>query len=74
MEALFAAIPQHRITGGLSVRDVLPGVDFDLFAGGMFDKSQTFGITTAEVESYWVGAGIVWRFGQGSVGPGCRCM
>lgn len=68
IEALFAAIPQHRITGGVSVRDVLPGVDLDLFAGGMFEESQTFGITTASVESYWIGTGITWRFGRGSCG------
>jgi len=68
IEALFAAIPQHRLTGGLSVRDVLPGVDLDLLAGGMFAASQTFGITTAEVESYWVGAGFTWRYGQGACG------
>jgi long-chain fatty acid transport protein len=63
IEALFAAIPQHRITFGVGVLDVLPGVDFDLFAGGMFEESQTFGITTATVESYWIGSGITWRFG-----------
>lgn len=66
VEALFAAIPQDRITAGVSVRDLLPGVDLDLFAGGMFEQSQTFGITTATVESYWVGTGITWRFGRGS--------
>ena len=70
IEALFAAIPQDRITGGVSVRDVLPGVDWDLFAGGMFEQSQTFGITTATVESYWVGTGITWRFGRGSCEAG----
>lgn len=69
VEALFAAIPQHRITCGLGVRDVLPGVDLDLFAGGMFEESQTFGITTASVESYWIGSGISWRFGSGA----CEC-
>ena len=66
LEALFAAIPQDRITGGVSVRDVLPGVDLDLLAGGMFAASQTFGITTANVESYWVGAGVTWRYGRGA--------
>lgn len=69
IEALFAAIPQDRVTGGVSVRDVLPGVDLDLFAGGMFEQSQTFGITTASVESYWVGMGLTWRFGRGD----CEC-
>lgn len=70
IEALFAAIPQDRITAGVSVRDVLPGVDLDLFAGGMFEQSQTFGVTTATVESYWVGTGITWRFGRGSCADG----
>ena len=70
MEALFAAIPQDRITGGVSVRDVLPGVDLDFFAGGMFAESQTFGITTATVESYWVGTGVTWRYGRGSCEDG----
>jgi len=70
IEALFAAIPQDRITAGVSVRDLLPGVDLDLFAGGMFEESQTFGITTATVESYWVGTGITWRFGRGSCAEG----
>jgi len=68
IEALFAAIPQDRITAGVSMRDVLPGVDWDLFAGGMFEQSQTFGVTTATVESYWLGTGITWRFGRGSCG------
>jgi len=68
IEALFAAIPQHRVTGGVSVRDVLPGVDMDLFAGGMFEESQTFGTTTARVQSYWVGTGLTWHFGCGSEG------
>jgi long-chain fatty acid transport protein len=70
IEALFAAIPQHRLTGGLGIRDVLPGVDFDLFAGGMFEASQTFGITTATVKSYWVGGGLTWRFGRGACEAG----
>ena len=52
----------------MSVRDVLPGVDLDLFAGGTFQASQTFGRTTATVQSYWLGTGITWRFGGG----GCQ--
>jgi long-chain fatty acid transport protein len=63
----FAAISQHRITGGIGARDVLPGVDMDLFAGGMFPETQTFGgHTTSTVQSYWVGAGLTWRFGRGA--------
>ena len=70
IEALFAAIPQHRLTGGVSVHDVLPGIDWDLFAGGMFEDLQTFGITTATVKSYWVGTGITWRFCRGACEAG----
>ena len=73
IEALFAAIPQDRITGGVSVRDVLPGVDLDLFAGGMFEESQTFGSTTATLESYWIGTGMTWRFGRGSCCEEAEC-
>ena len=69
-EALFAAIPQHRVTGGVGVRDVLPGVDMNFFAGGMFEESQTFGRTTATVQSYWVGTGFTWRFGRGACEEG----
>jgi len=71
IEALFAAINEHRLTGGIGVRDVLPGIDLDLLAGGMFEDSQTFGVTTATVESYWVGAGMTWRFGRGNCEEGC---
>lgn len=66
IEALFAAIPQHRVTGGVNIRDVLPGVDMSFFAGGMFQESQTFGTTTATVKSYWVGTGLTWHFGCGA--------
>ncbi|MCE9546691.1 MAG: outer membrane protein transport protein, partial [Planctomycetia bacterium] len=66
IQGQFAAINQHRITGGIGKRDVLPGVDFDFFAGGMFGASQRFASTTASVASYWVGAGITWRFGRGA--------
>lgn len=66
IQGQFAAICQHRITGGIGVRDVLPGVDFDLFAGGMFEASERFAGTIASVESYWIGFGLTWRFGRGA--------
>jgi long-chain fatty acid transport protein len=66
VQAQFAAINQHRVTAGVGVRDVLPGIDLDLFAGGMFEESDTFGTTTASVASYWLGAGLTWRFGRGA--------
>ncbi len=63
--ALFPNINEHRISGGIGLTDLLPGVDLDLFAGGAFRASQTFGSSTGSVESYWVGFGTTWRFGRG---------
>jgi long-chain fatty acid transport protein len=68
IQAQFPAINQHRITAGVGMNDVLPGIDFDLFAGGMFNAEQAFGDTTASVAGYWVGAGLTWRFRRGSCG------
>jgi long-chain fatty acid transport protein len=69
IQAQFPAINQHRISGGIGVRDVLPGVDIDLMAGGMFYASEAYGLTSASVASYWVGTGLTWRFGRGSCCP-----
>ncbi len=67
LQGQMAAVNEHRISAGVGVRDVLPGLDFDLFAGGMFEASQQFGpFTSASVESYWLGAGMTWRFGRGA--------
>ena len=64
VQATVAVINQHRLTCGAGIRDVLPGVDLDVFAGGMFDASQDLGaFTSVNVESYWVGAGLTWHFG-----------
>ena len=38
--ALFPNINQHRISGGIGLTDILPGVDLDLFAGGMFERRR----------------------------------
>ncbi|MFV2067943.1 MAG: OmpP1/FadL family transporter [Pirellulales bacterium] len=67
-QSTLAVVNEHRISAGIGVRDVLPGIDFDLFAGGMFEASQDFagGSVTASLESYWVGAGLTWRFGRGA--------
>jgi long-chain fatty acid transport protein len=66
IQGQFAAVSQHRLTAGVGVRDMLPGVDFDLFAGGMFEGTDQFASTIASVESYWAGAGVTWRFGRGA--------
>lgn len=69
-EGLLAVTSQHRITGGVGIVDALPGVDFDLMAGGMFRDSEQHGaFTTTSISSYWVGAGLTWRFNRGSCCP-----
>lgn len=68
IQALFPNINPNRISGGIGLKDVLPGVDMDVFAGGMFEESDTFGLTSASVASYWIGFGTTWRFGRGSDG------
>ena len=72
VQAQFAAINEHRISGGVGIKDMLPNIDFDIFAGGMLEASQQFGpFTTASVESYWFGAGLTWHFGGPSPGETC---
>jgi len=68
VQSTLAVVNQHRISAGIGIRDVLPGIDFDLFAGGMFEASQTFagGHVRAALESYWIGTGLTWRFGRGA--------
>lgn len=63
-QALLAVANPHRLSGGIGVRDALPGIDLDLMAGGMFDYATHEGpLTATSVASYWVGLGITWRFG-----------
>jgi long-chain fatty acid transport protein len=66
VQGQFAAISQHRITGGAQIANLLPGVDLDIFAGGMFENTDQFSTTIATVESYWAGVGLTWRFGRGA--------
>lgn len=68
IEGQFAVITQHRITLGVGVSDVLiPGLDFDLFAGHSFAASDTFGTTSVAIsDNYWLGFGATWRFGSGN--------
>ncbi|MBX7165632.1 MAG: outer membrane protein transport protein [Pirellulales bacterium] len=69
IQGQFAAICQHRFTAGFGMRDALPGLDMDFFAGGMFENTDQFAATIARVESYWVGLGMTWRFGRGASEP-----
>ena len=68
VQSTLAVVNEHRLSGGVGIRDVLPGIDFDVFAGGMLGASQDFvgGHVTASLESYWIGAGLTWRFGRGA--------
>lgn len=61
IQGQFASLSQHRLTGGAGIADVMPGVDFDMHLGGMFDGERSFGATTASVESYWIGFGFTWH-------------
>ncbi len=64
LQSTVAVISRHRISGGVGIRDVMPGIDLDLFAGGMFRESQDLGeYTWVSIQSYWVGGGLTWRFG-----------
>jgi len=66
-QGLVAFTSQHRIAGGVGVRDLLPGVDLDVMAGGMFlDSARISASTSTSVSSYWIGAGLTWRFRRGS--------
>ena len=72
-QGLLAITNPHRISAGIGRVDVLPGIDIDLFAGGMFRSSQDLGsFTTVDVTSYYLGFGLTWRFGCGGT-PKC-CM
>lgn len=69
VQAQFATVAEHRISAGISIPNLLPGVDLDIYAGGMFKGSQQFGESFASIEGYWLGGGLTWRFGRGS---GCN--
>ncbi|MEX0676981.1 MAG: hypothetical protein WD063_07890 [Pirellulales bacterium] len=66
LQAQFAVVSQHRFAAGVGLSDVLPGLDFDAFAGGMFRASDQLGdLTSVNIESYWIGLGFTWRFDRG---------
>ncbi len=66
-QGLLAITSQHRISFGVGVTDVLPGIDMDMMAGGMFKDTEQLGnFTTTSIESYWLGVGLTWRFGRGA--------
>lgn len=70
LQGLLAISSEHRISAGIGVVDVLPGVDLDLAAGGMFRDTEQLGpSTTTAISSYWIAFGLTWRFG-----PCCQTL
>lgn len=66
-QALTAITNQHRMSFGVGVADILPGVDLDFMAGGMFRTKEQLGpFSRTSLEGYWIGLGVTWRFGRGS--------
>ena len=71
-QGLLAVTCPHRISGGIGVVDVLPGIDMDLMAGGMFDDTEQLGdFTVTSIESYWIGLGLTWRLVES---PATSCL
>ncbi len=68
VQSTLAVVNPHRLSGGVGIRDALPGVDLDIFAGGMFRGSEDFvnGAVTTDLQAYWVGAGLTWHFCRGA--------
>jgi long-chain fatty acid transport protein len=67
LQSQFGVVNANRMALGVGFNDVLPGIDFDFLAGGMFRAGEQYGaLTTATVESYWLGAGLTWRYGRGA--------
>ncbi len=67
LQAQFPNVNQHRLSAGVGIRDMLPGVDLDIFAGGMPRASERYGdFTSVNLETYYIGMGITWRFGRGA--------
>jgi long-chain fatty acid transport protein len=69
-EGLLAITSQHRLTGGIGIVDLLPGLDADLMFGGMFKDTEQVGPSTqTSISSWWTSFGLTWRFGRGSSTP-----
>jgi long-chain fatty acid transport protein len=66
-QALLAVTCQNRMSLGVGITDFLPGIDMDVMGGGMFFDSEQLGqFTSTSLESYWLAAGLTWRFRRGS--------
>lgn len=67
LQSTLAVVNLHRFTFGLGRKNILPGLDMDMFAGFAPRAEENFGsFTSSNIESYWIGTGLTWRFGRGS--------
>lgn len=68
VQSTLAVTNEHRISGGIGICNVLPGVDVDIFAGGMFESDGRMlgGAVETSLESYFLGMGLTWHFGRGA--------
>ena len=58
-----AAISKHRLTAGIGYSDLIPGVDLDLYAGGLLPETEKFGThSRATAFAWYAGVGLTWRF------------
>jgi long-chain fatty acid transport protein len=57
-------VNQHRLTAGVGRQGfLLPSIDLDLFAGGLFDASDDFGShSQASCAMYYIGMGLTWKY------------
>jgi long-chain fatty acid transport protein len=66
-QGLMAVTNPHRITAGVGLVEIMPGMNLDLMAGGMFNDSEQIGTATStSLASYWLGMGLSWQFGAGA--------
>ena len=69
LQSQFAIVNEHRMAAGAGIEDLfMPGLDLDVFAGGMFPAGDQLGnATRVNIESYWIGLGFTWHFDQPQV-------
>ncbi len=65
IQGQFAAIAQHRITGGVGIANLVPNMNFDVTLGGVFENEKTFGDTTAMLDGYFVAFGFTFHCPRG---------
>ena len=69
LQSQFAIVNEHRMAAGAGIEDLfMPGLDLDVFAGGMFPAGEQLGnATRVNIESYWIGLGFTWHFDRPQV-------